>query len=106
LNAFESLLLPKGLLLFTVPGHYLTSLLRQRKLQWQLSDEMTEKLLAGFDEHGFGYEDFPGYEQGITLAKPSWVCAELEKHPGLRLLGLHEAGFTQQDVYSCMKKAD
>ena len=46
---------------------------------------------------------FPVGDRGLALAKPSWTCAELDKHTELRLLSLRERGWGHQDVVSCMR---
>jgi SAM-dependent methyltransferase len=102
LSTFESLLTRGGLLVFTSQGRRVAEGLRRRDL-WDLSEEMTETLLSGYDEHGFGFDNYPGYDRGLSLAKPSWICAELDQHPELRLLGLRERGWGIQDAVSCVR---
>jgi SAM-dependent methyltransferase len=102
LSTFESLLSPGGLLVFTSQGRRVAEGLRRRDL-WDLDEKMVEKLLTGYDEHGFGFDNYPGYDRGLALAKPSWVCSELDQHPELRLLGLRERGWGIQDTVSCMR---
>jgi SAM-dependent methyltransferase len=103
LSTFGSLLVPRGLLVFTTQGRRVATALRRREFSWGISDEMTENLVSGFDDHGFGYEDFPAGDRGLALAKPAWTCAELDRHAELRLLSLRERGWGHQDVVSCMR---
>ena len=60
LTTFESLLSANGLLVFTTPGRRSASLLRVGKLDWGIGEDGHRKLLADYDEHGFGYREFPG----------------------------------------------
>ena len=102
LNTFESLLTPRGLLVFSTQGRRVAEGLRRGDL-WNLSEETVGKMLAGYDEHGFGFDNYPGYDRGLSLTKPSWICSELENHRELRLLGLREWAWGIQDVVSCIR---
>jgi SAM-dependent methyltransferase len=106
LGSFEALLAPRGLLVFTAQGHRTATAFRRREFPWLTQDrwvEMVESLISGFREQGFSYQDYPGANWGLALAKPWWICAELDRHPELRLLGIREHGWGYQDVVSCMR---
>jgi SAM-dependent methyltransferase len=106
LGMFESLLAPRGLLVFTTQGRRAATAFRRREFPWLTKDqwiELVEKLISAYEEDDFSYEAFPGVDWGLTLAKPSWVCSELEKHHELRLLSLIEHGWGYQDVVSCVR---
>jgi SAM-dependent methyltransferase len=103
LSFFESLLGPKGLLVFTTMGRRVAAGLRRNEFRWPMDEQMIEALLEGYEGEGYGYRDYPNVTWGLALVKPSWVCAELDKHSQLRLLGLREHGWGYQDVVSCMR---
>lgn len=104
LELFDAQLAPGGLLLFTTHGRLVP---RRVQAGWDygLDVERLRQLIAGYQETGFGYVDYPnqaGY--GISLAKPSWTIALLDRHPGLqRLLYLEHGWDDHQDVVACAK---
>jgi SAM-dependent methyltransferase len=103
LSFFESLLGPKGLLVFTTMGRRVAAGLRRNEFRWPMDEQMIEALLEGYGGEGYGYRDYPDVTWGLALVKPSWVCAELDKHAELRLLTFTEGGWGYQDVVSCMR---
>ena len=102
LRLFETLLAPKGLLVFTAQGRRVATGLRKREFSWPMPEERIDAMLADYSEQGFGYRPYPA-GGGLSLAKPSWACAELDKHGALRLLGYREHAWGYQDVISCMR---
>jgi len=90
-----------GVLVFATHGRGTVEELRvgQRKF----SVENIPALLAACERHGFAYQSYTGAEGfGISLSRPSWVCAELEQHPGLELVSYTEGGWNgRQDVVVC-----
>jgi SAM-dependent methyltransferase len=102
LDLLESVLSEGGLLVFTTQGRNVRRELLERELDWPLSDEAVEQVVRGFDETGFGYADWSGSAgYGTTLNRPSWVCAQIERRPGLRLVRFQEKGWGRQDVVAC-----
>jgi len=90
-------LAPEGILVFTNHGRW--SIDYQRILPY--IDEGSFRTVAeGYDRDGFGYADYPGQPgYGISIAKPSWVAALVERRRDATLLGYHERGWGfHQDV--------
>ena len=104
LSLFDAQLAPQGLLLFTTHGRLVP---RRIQAGWDygLDVERLRRLIACYQETGFGYVDYPnqtGY--GISLARPSWTLGLLDRHPALRRLLYLEHGWDDhQDVVACAK---
>lgn len=104
LKLFDSLLAPDGMLLFSTHGPHFAQLLRDKRKTLGLRPDAISILLQEYDSHGFGYHDYSyGSNYGIALAKPSWVCLELEQLPTLRLHNYFQRGFGAQDIFSCVR---
>ncbi len=102
LDLLESVLAEQGLLVFTVQGRHVRQQLLSGELAWDLGDAEVEQIVRGFDETGYGYADWSGASgYGTSLNRPSWVCAQVEDRPGLRLVGYRETGWGRQDVVTC-----
>jgi SAM-dependent methyltransferase len=102
LDLLESVLAPDGLLVFTSQGRNVRRQLVEREVDWPLGDDAIEQIVRGFDETGFGYADWQGSgDYGTSISRPSWVCAQIEQRPGLRLIGYRETGWGRQDVVAC-----
>jgi hypothetical protein len=43
---------------------------------------------------------------GISLTRPSAVCALIERQQGLRLVGFNEGRFNKQDVVSAVRREE
>jgi SAM-dependent methyltransferase len=139
LDLFESVLEPGGVLVFTTHGRMVADRLRaglategmkarevrerygvtRPHLTWAMNEQQLVTILDGYDRDGFGYDDwFTGEERdrlsmplnyGISIANPSWTCAELARRDSLRLVLYKEAGWGpalnwwSQDVVGCVK---
>ena len=139
LDLFESLLEPGGVLVFTTHGRMIadrvraglaTEGMKKREVEerygvsrphllWGMSYQQVGTLLEGYESDGFGYSDWFTEQQreklsmplnyGISIADPSWVCAELERRSSLRLVLYKEAGWGpalnwwSQDVVGCVR---
>ena len=102
LDLLESVLTEKGLLMFTVQGRNVRRQLLAGQLAWDLGEEDIAQIVRGYDETGYGYADWSGASgYGTSLNRPSWVCAQIEDRPGLRLVGYREVGWGRQDVVTC-----
>ena len=102
LDLLESVLTEQGLLLFTVQGRNVRQQLLSRQVEWDLGDEEIDQIVRDYDETGYGYADWSGASgYGTSLNRPSWVCAQIEDRPGLRLVGYREIGWGRQDVVIC-----
>jgi SAM-dependent methyltransferase len=139
LDLFESVLEPGGVLVFTTHGRMVADRLRaglasermkprevrerygvtRPHLTWAMREEQVGTILEGYERDGFGYNDwFTDAERdrlsmplnyGISVADPSWTCAELAGRDSLRLVLYKEAGWGpalnwwSQDVVGCVK---
>ncbi len=99
LSLWESLLAPDGVLVFTTHGRRSAENIRS-----SIAAQMSA-MLGDYDRTGFGYEDYPDSDNyGTSLSSPAWVCRQLERVPGLRLLMLKEEGWADhQDVVACLR---
>lgn len=109
LELFERALAPGGLLIFTTHGRLIAERMHdpERRRIYQPIDH--EGLLREFERGGSAYAEYQfGAEQrerlslpsayGISLTRPSAVCAMLERRAGLRLVCYSEGGFNGQDL--------
>jgi hypothetical protein len=102
LGFFSNLLSADGVLVFTTHG--------RQPIQWMLDDffdyglsrEEQRALLRGYATDGFGFVSPANQAFGISLSSVGFVCAQLERWPSLKLIGVHEAGWSgHQDVFAC-----
>ena len=105
LRFFESLLAPRGLLVFTFHGHWIAERLQSGSLDLGIRREEAVEMLAEFDASGFSYRDYKAQSGfGISLSSPAWVCAQLANFPRLRLAVLSERGwFYHHDTIACQR---
>jgi SAM-dependent methyltransferase len=106
LDMLQSVLPVGGLLVFTVQGRNVRRELLAGEVDWPLDQDRIQRIVRGFDDQGFGYADWlDTKDYGTSLSRPSWVCGQIERRPGLRLLGYREKGWGRQDVVSCVRVA-
>lgn len=105
LDRFRSLLVPGGLLVFTVHGRYVRSKLSSGTNTYGLEHGKVASLMGTYDRTGFGYGDYPGQRGfGISVSSPSWVCARIEELGALQLVSYTERGWDRhQDVVACVR---
>ena len=112
LKLFRSLLLPGGLLVFTTHGPFVVGRLRNGEFSYGLDRAVVPSLIAGYDEQGFGYANYPPEvllrvgvnKYGISISRPSWVCRQIEDIGGLQLLTYTEKAWdNHQDSIACLK---
>jgi SAM-dependent methyltransferase len=126
-HLFGSLLAPEGVMVVTTSGRFVIELLkvhvrgadaalpqssqeyyerRAREYFADIPDDEAARMLEQCETTGFGYADYartPGY--GVSVAKPSWVCALAETVPGASILTCLEQGWDNtQDVFSCVRR--
>jgi SAM-dependent methyltransferase len=104
LEFFADHLAPDGVLVFTTHG--------RRPIQWMLGgvfsygltlDEQ-RSLVEHYARDGFGFVSPANQAFGISLSSMSFVCAQVERQPSLKLVGLREAAWAgHHDVASCAK---
>jgi CBS domain-containing protein len=100
LRLFESVLEPDGLLLVTMHGEPIATRLRTGEETLELGGGAVARLLAQYDEQGFGYVDYPNQERyGISLASPDWMTRKLSE-AGLEPVGFAAAHWLTHDVYT------
>jgi SAM-dependent methyltransferase len=106
LDLFESSLASGGLVVFTTHGRRIAHLVRNGHQTFRgLGPERNRLLVEEFDRTGFGYQGRSGRDDfGISLSAPSWVCAELERRPGWRLVSCIEMGWAGHDTYACVRR--
>lgn len=105
LRLFHQLLLPGGILVFTLHGRQCEIELTTGKNRCGLDDPQIASLLADYRRTGFGYVDYadqPGY--GISLALPSFVLANFVQHPWWQLLGYHESAWDKRQDAICLRR--
>ena len=106
---FSAVLEPQGVLVFTTGGRYVAEGQRSGDISYhRLPPEGLRGMLADYDRDGFGYRDFPdATDYGTSIATPSWVCSQLERFPGFKLLTYTERGWDRhQDVVACQRIAE
>jgi hypothetical protein len=105
LAQFESLLSPRGVVVFTAYGREIVEAVRRGGNKLDLKDEHVEQIVRDYDDEGFGFfPDFnPAANRGDALARRSWVCTQLERFPSLELMLYVEHGWLGQDVIACAR---
>jgi SAM-dependent methyltransferase len=105
LDFFSAHLSPGGLLVFTVHGRESVHWIRTGKFDYSIADPRA--ILTAYDQHGFGYQDYPAHTHqhyGVSLSSPAWVLQQVLKQPDLRLINYTEKGWdNHQDVIACVK---
>lgn len=98
-------LAPNGLLVFTTHGSWYAQGLRENRSVLKVAPGLDRQMLAGYDETGFGYADYPGQSgYGLSLSDTSYVTARLRERPGLRLVLYLERGWrSNHDVVACQR---
>jgi CBS domain-containing protein/SAM-dependent methyltransferase len=106
LGLLASLLAPGGVLVFTTAGRSVAAEMREGEHRG-LAADLARGLLEDFDRTGFGYRDYPGQaDYGLSRARPSWVCGQIEQTAGIELLGYAERGWNgRQDAVACLRRA-
>lgn len=104
LSRFQSLLAPRGLVVFTTHGRYVRGRLSSGTNTYGLEHGNVASVIDSYDRTGFGYADYPrqpGF--GISVSSPSWVLARIEELSRLQIVSFTERGWDRhQDVVACM----
>lgn len=116
LDLFEDALVPGGLLVSTVHGREIAIRLRDPEMgrPYMKAPEDRAEILRGYEETGAGFRDYSFTDEfresrslprnyGISLTKPSWVSALIERRAGLQLTTYMEGQFNGQDAFACVK---
>lgn len=95
-----------GLIAMSLHGRY--AALRQSELGFAyIQARLWPAIVAGYEQDGYGYADYPGREgYGISLNKPSWIAALIERRPGTRMITLSEKAWDHHhDVVVVQKRS-
>jgi hypothetical protein len=105
LGFFVDRLPPDGIVVFTTHGRRSIQWMRDGVNDYGLRREEQDVLIRAYEECGFGFlvsADHPSFE--MSLSSSSFVCAQVNARPELRLIGLEEAGWAgHQDVFACQR---
>jgi SAM-dependent methyltransferase len=102
LDALSSFLGESGILVITTHGRRVAERIGSRSATLGLTEEKIEALLRDYRSDGFGYVDYPAYDEyGISLSAPDWVCARIQERDNLRLVTYMVESWGTQDVVVC-----
>jgi SAM-dependent methyltransferase len=94
-----------GVLVFTTHGRFHVKMLQEKERDYGLDQAKIPDILGQYERTGFGYLAYPanpGY--GVSISAPSWVVAEIERHPRLRVVSFTEfADDHHHDVVACVR---
>jgi SAM-dependent methyltransferase len=92
-------LTPGGVLVFTTHGPYYRSLIEKGVMAFSVRS--TERLLAEYDECGFGFQEYRNATNyGISLCSPTWVIGAIDEIEGISMDCYAARGWGGfQDVY-------
>ena len=81
---------PCGLVVMSLHGRYAFQRQETREFCY-IDDDRWQRIKAGYETAGFGYSDYDGQKgYGISLTRPSWIAALIERLPGARITALSE----------------
>jgi SAM-dependent methyltransferase len=114
LALFRSLLQSGGVLVFTTHGPFVARRLRSRSHDYGLDPALIPRLVKEYDETGFGYLDYPqdvrsrlGVRRyGISISRPSWVIAQLERLPDAQILSYTEKAWDNHQDSVAIQRVD
>jgi SAM-dependent methyltransferase len=103
LELFSRHLVPGGVVVFTTHGRGTAEELRLRSRQFDIPDP--DALVESCAQSGFAFQTYRNADSyGVSLSRPVWVCAELEKHADLELVLYTEGGWNgRQDCVACQR---
>jgi SAM-dependent methyltransferase len=108
-------LAPDGVLAFSTQGRYAYRRLRNlagqegfepSKDTYGLSKQNVERLLAGWDESGYGYVHYPGHtDYGVTIAPAQWYSDAVSQLADVTQIYLQEKALGEhQDVLAFLNR--
>jgi SAM-dependent methyltransferase len=106
LRFFQSLLAPGGVLIFSTHGRQVHEWITTKSF-YGVDDEGKLSLLYNFENGGFGYVRYPGWETdyGVSVSDPAWVLRELLKIDGLRIVHFAERSLdNHHDCFACVRE--
>lgn len=97
---------PDGVLIFTTLGRTAADGVRFGIQPWAKTMPDVPSMLDTFERTGFSYQNYPNQEDyGSSLARPSWVCAQVELHPEIEISALTEGGWNGlQHMVVCRRR--
>jgi SAM-dependent methyltransferase len=105
LLAFERLLAPGGVLVFTIHGRAIERRMEQGDPYGIEPAGGLPSFLRRVEETGFAYEDYahsPGY--GISVSRSEWVMNTICRYTGMRIVLHREQGWDgHQDIVACVR---
>ena len=105
LRFFYQHLTSNGVLVFTVHGSAAAEILRERKWTYGLKENDIGPLVGSFDEHGWGYADYPSQcGWGVFLASPGWIRDQLASQSLLQVYFRERGWDNHQDVYAAVRQ--
>ncbi len=104
LGFFVNHLTPDGVVVFTTHGRQPIQWMTEGFFDYGLSAEEQRAWMQQYAMDGFGFQSPSNQAFGLSLSSMAFVCAQIERWPSLKVIGLHEAAWAgHQDVVSCMK---
>ena len=103
---WRDLLSPGGRMVFTSHGTLVHERLTARSFLYDLTEEAAGRVLRGYESGGFGYADYAAAQgYGVSLNSEDWMCAEIARLGGLRLVSfIPHLWDNHQDVW-CLERA-
>lgn len=101
---FSGVLVPGGMLIFTVHGQLPADALRSHKNTYGLeSQEKINHIVGEYENTGFGYSSyFHSADYGISLSSQEWVKKFINNYKQLKIISYIENGWdNHQDVVAC-----
>jgi SAM-dependent methyltransferase len=107
LKFFHDHLLPDGLCLFTAQGRTSVELIKRKTNTYNLPESKLDKLMAQFNETGFGYVDYDGLvDYGVSLISHDYMTTLAQKAGDWKESFFAEHGWdNHQDVHAYKKPA-
>jgi SAM-dependent methyltransferase len=104
LGFFAEHLTPGGVLVFTTHGRQPIQWMNDDFYNYGLTREEQLTLQQGYRDEGFGFVMPANQPFGLSLSSVAWVCTELQRFSSLKVIGVHEAGWTgHQDTFACQR---
>jgi SAM-dependent methyltransferase len=104
LEFFANHLVPNGVLVFTTHGRRPIQWMVDELFSYGLTRDEQRALVESYAKDGFGFVSPANQAFGISLSSMAFVCSQVERLSSLRLIGLHEASWSDHhDVVSCVK---
>jgi SAM-dependent methyltransferase len=114
LALFERSLAAHGVALITTHGERAIQKLTNHELEYGITDQQMETIVAAFRATGYGFTNYPEVtayqvsqeaQYGVSLTSPQWMREQFDR-AGLREVFFQAHGWNEhQDVYGVVKQA-